>query len=104
MLPVNSSGYSAYQNFVVTNLRKYYPDTDKIARSTWDIIDRFWNLNFFYTYDFLINKYSALGLKPKAPSNMKRSYFLSIDFKVTSVTELGYSTKNQSYLCHFLWI
>ena len=45
MLPVNSGGHSAYQNFVVTNLHKYYPNPDKIARSTWDIIDRFWNLD-----------------------------------------------------------
>ena len=26
MLPVNSGGHAAYQNFVVENLRKYYPD------------------------------------------------------------------------------
>lgn len=45
MLPVNSDGHSAYQDFVATNLRKYYPNPDSFARSTWDIIDRFWNLD-----------------------------------------------------------
>lgn len=28
MLPVNSDGHSAYQNFVVEMLRKYYPNPD----------------------------------------------------------------------------
>ena len=56
MLPVNCGSHADYQNFVVTNLRKYYPNPNALARSTWDIIERFWNL-------------------------------LSIDFKVTSLTE-----------------
>ena len=45
MLPVNCGSHTDYQHFVVTNLRKYYPDTDALARSTWDIIERFWNLD-----------------------------------------------------------
>ena len=38
MLPVNCGSHADYQNFVVKNLRKYYPNPDAIARSTWDII------------------------------------------------------------------
>ena len=38
MLPVNCGSHADYQNFVVTNLRKYYPNPDALARSTWDII------------------------------------------------------------------
>ena len=38
MLPVNCGSHIDYQHFVVTNLRKYYPDPDALARSTWDII------------------------------------------------------------------
>ena len=45
MLPVNPGGHAAYQNFVVTNLRKYYPDPNVFSRDTWDIIERFWNLD-----------------------------------------------------------
>ncbi len=41
MLPVNCGSHKDYQNFVVTNLRKYYPDPDVLAKSTWDIIERF---------------------------------------------------------------
>lgn len=87
MLPVNSGGHSAYQTHVVTNLRKYYPNPDSISRSTWDIIERFWNLDLSYTDDALKYKYSLFGPKPRTPSCMQRSYLLSIDFKITSVTE-----------------
>lgn len=45
LLPVNYSSYSDYQNFLVENLRKYYPDPNVFSRDTWDIIERFWNLD-----------------------------------------------------------
>lgn len=41
MLPVNFGSHADYQNFVVTNLRKYYPNPNALARSTWDIIGGF---------------------------------------------------------------
>ena len=87
MSPVNTGGHTAYQNFVVTNLRKYYPDPDSIARSTWDIIDRFWNLDLSYIDEKLKSKYSIFGPRPRTPSCMHRSYLLSLDFKVTSLTD-----------------
>jgi len=87
MLPINCGSHADYQNFVVTNLRKYYPDPDAIARSTWDIIDRFWNLDLSYTDEQLKNKYSIFGPRPRTPSCMHRSYLLSLDFKVTSLTD-----------------
>ena len=34
MLPINSGGHTAYQNFLIKMLRKYYPNPDAIARST----------------------------------------------------------------------
>ena len=45
MLPVNCGSHADYQNFVVKNLRKYYPNPDAVARSTWDIIECFWTLD-----------------------------------------------------------
>ena len=56
MLPVNCGSHADYQHFVVTNLRKYYPVPDALARSTWDIIERFWNLDLSFTdifYNFI---------------------------------------------------
>ena len=49
MLPVNCGSHADYQNFVVTNLRKYYPNPNALARSTWDIIERFQNLDLSFT-------------------------------------------------------
>ena len=87
MLPVNCGSHADYQNFVVTNLRKYYPNPNALARSTWDIIERFWNLDLSFTDTFMADKYSKFGPTPRTPSCMQRSYLLSIDFKVTSLTE-----------------
>ena len=87
MLPVNTGGHSTYQNFVVKNLRKYYPNPDALSRSTWDIIDRFWNLDLSYTDELMRSRYSVFGPRPRTPSCMQRSYLLSIDFKVTSLTD-----------------
>lgn len=86
MLPVTCGSHSDYQNFVLENLRIYYPDPNSIARSTRDIIDRFLNLDLSFTDDFMKYKYSVFGPKPRTPSCMQRSYLLSIDFKVSSLT------------------
>lgn len=87
MLPVNSGGHSAYQDFLLDQLRKYYPVPDFFSHSTWDIIDRFWNLDLSFTDEFMWDKYSVFGPKPRTPSCMQRSFLLSIDFKVTSLTD-----------------
>lgn len=87
MLPVNPGGHAAYQNFVATNLRKYYPNPDALSRSTWDIIDRFCNLDLSYTDELMRSRYSVFGPRQSTPSCMQRSYLLSIDFKVTSLTD-----------------
>ena len=60
MLPVNSGGHTAYQDFLLVNLRKHYPVPDSISPSTWDIIDRFWNLDLSFTDEFMRDKYSCL--------------------------------------------
>ena len=86
MLPVNCGSHAVYQNFVSANLRKYYPNPDAPARSTWDIIERFWNLDLSDTDILLSDKYSKFGPAPRTPSCMQRSYLLSIDFKVFSIT------------------
>ena len=60
-----------------------------LARSTWDIIERFWNLDLSFTDTFMADKYSKFGPAPQTPSCMQRSYLLSIDFKVTSQLRCG---------------
>ena len=87
MLPVNSGGHTAYQDFLLVNLRKHYPVPDSISPSTLDIIYRFWNLDLSFTDEFMRDKYSVFGPKPRNPSCMQRSFLLSIDFKVSSLTD-----------------
>lgn len=83
----NSGGHTAYQTFVLENLRKYYPDPTVFAKSTWDIIERFWNFDLSYTDDLLRSKYSVFNPKPRTPSCIQRLYLLSIDFKFSSLTD-----------------
>lgn len=87
MLPVYPGEHAAHQNFVAVNLRKYYPAPDALLRSTWDIIDCFWNLDLSYTDELLRSKYSVFDSKPRSPSCMQRSYLLSVDFKVNFLTD-----------------
>ena len=87
MLYNNCGTHADYQNFVTTNLRKYYPNPDALASSTWDIIEHFWNLDLSFSDSFLESKYSKLGRPSRVPSCIQRSYLLSIAFKVTSLTE-----------------
>ena len=98
MLPVNCGSHADYQHFVVTNLRKYYPVPDALARSTWDIIEHFWNIDLSFTDTFMADKYSKFGPAPRTPSSMQRSYLLSIDFKVTSITEWAAQLKINPFM------
>ena len=67
MLPVNCGSHADYQNFVVTNLHKYYPNSDVLARSTWDIIEGCWNLDFSETDVMLADKDSKYVPAPRTP-------------------------------------
>ena len=71
MLPVNCGSHADYQHF----LRKYYPDPDALARSTWDIIERFWDLDLSFTDTFMADKYSKFGPAPRTPSCRGSSFF-----------------------------
>ena len=41
MLPVNCGSHADHQHFIVTNLRKYYPNPIVLACSTWDVTELF---------------------------------------------------------------
>ncbi len=87
MKPINTGGHSAYQNRVLSQLRKYYPDAaDSLDSSTWEIMEYFWAFDFSRVDEIMQDRYSIFGPKPRLPSDMLRSYLLSIMFKVTSLT------------------
>ena len=94
MKPFNPGGHSAYQNHVLTLLRKYYPDpVSAFDSATWDIIDEFWNLDLSKVDVILKDSYSRFGPNPRLPSDMLRSYILSMKFRVPSLTSWASSLK-----------
>jgi len=96
--PVNIGGHPAYQNRVLTQLRKYYPDADTALDSaTWEVMEQFWNLDLSPVDQLMQDRYSVFDPQPRLPSDMLRSYLLSMKFKVPSLTSWASSLK-QNYL------
>ena len=96
--PVNISGHTTYQGRVLAQLRKYYPDADtSLDSATWEVMEQFWNLDLSAVDQIMQDRYSLFGPQPRLPSDMLRSYLLSMKFKVTSLTSWASSLK-QNYL------
>ena len=68
MLPVNTGGHSAYQNFVVENLRNYYPNPDCMPKSTWEIMKRFYLKDLTQIDVVMRDRYSVFGPSLRLPS------------------------------------
>lgn len=74
MKPVNIGGHAAYQNRVLEQLRKYYPDAvHSLPASTWEIIEKFWALDLSDVDSIMQDRYSDFGPAPRLPSDMLRS-------------------------------
>ena len=74
MKPVNICDYSAYQEHVLTQLRKYYPyAASSLSPSTWDILEKFWNFDLSAIDSLMQDCYSVFGPEPRLPSDMLRS-------------------------------
>lgn len=70
MKPVNTGGHSAYQDRVLTQLRKYYPNAaTSLSSSTWQILDKFWNLDLSQVDVLMQDRYSVFGSEPRLPSD-----------------------------------
>ena len=93
MLPINVGGHAAYQELVVSQLREYYPDTDTIPESAWYIAEQFFLLDLSYVDELLKGAYSIFGPEPRLPSDMIRTYLVSLKFKVTSYTDWAMQLK-----------
>lgn len=86
--PYNPGGHSAYQEHVLAQLRKYYPDAvSSLPASSWQIMEKFWNLDLSDLDVLMADRYSNFGPAPRLPSDMLRSILLSVEFKVTSYTK-----------------
>lgn len=94
MKPINIGGHSAYQDRVLTQLRKYYPNAaTSLSFSTWQILDKFWNLDLSQVDVLMQDRYSVFGPEPRLPSDMLRSILVSVAFKITSYTKLASDLK-----------
>ena len=94
MKPINIGGHSAYQERVLTQLRKYYPNAaSSLSSSTWQILNKFWNLDLSKIDDLMYDRYSVFGPEPRLPSDMLRSILVSVEFKITSYTRLASDLK-----------
>jgi len=76
-------GHAAYQERVLAQLRKYYPDApDSLSPSTWEIMEKFWNLDLSEVDSFMQDRYSVFGPAPRLPSDMLRSILISVEFGI----------------------
>ena len=99
MKPVNTGGHSAYQDRVLTQLRKYYPNAaSSLSSSTWQILDKFWNLDLSQVDVLMQDRYSVFGPEPRLPSDMLRAILVSVAFKITSYTKLASDLKERLWL------
>lgn len=100
--PFYSGGHAAYQDRVLAQLRKYYPDAaSSLPPSTWRIMEKFWALDLSSVDSLMQDRYSNFGPPPRLPSDMLRSILLSVELKVTSYTKWANSLK-QNYLLAIL--
>lgn len=87
MKPFNSGGHAAYQNRVLTQLHKYYPN----AASSLLPLGMLWRNSNPSTLHLPTPLYRAaiptLALPPGFPSDMLRFILLSVQFKITSYTK-----------------
>lgn len=94
MKPINVGGHSAYQDLVLKQLRKYYPNaTTSFSSSTWQILDKFWNLDLSPVDALMQDRYSSFGPEPRLPSDMLRAILVSVEFKITSYTRFAADLK-----------
>ena len=94
MKPINIGGHSAYQNRVLTQLRKYYPNAvNSLSDSSWQILEKFWSLDLSEVDTLMQDRYSILGPEPRLPSDMLRALLVSVEFKITSYTRFAADLK-----------
>ena len=80
MKPINVGGHAAYQDRVLSQLRKYYPySASSLPAHTWNIMEKFWNLDLSEVDTLMQDRYSAFGPEPRLPSDLLRSVLVSVE-------------------------
>lgn len=86
MLPYNPGGHAAYQDLVVSQLRKYYPNFNDLPPETQRIAEHFFSKDLSQVDDIMRERYSVFGPEPRLPSCMLRSILVALEFKISNYT------------------
>ena len=94
MKPINLGGHAAYQASLISRLKQYYPDAfTRFGPALWDTIGKFFSMDLSEIDALMADQYSNFGPEPRLPSDMLRSYMLSIVLKITSLTDWSQELK-----------
>lgn len=87
MKPLDPGGHAAYQALVVSQLKEHYPDAMvRFDLQTWTMIEKFYSLDLSRLNTIMQDRYSIFGPAPRLPSDMVRSYLVSLMMKKPSIT------------------
>lgn len=87
MKPNCSGTHATFQEHVRMSLCEYYPELKSLSQDHLMTIEKFLNLDLSQVDQIMESRYSVFGPMPRLPSSMLRSYLLSIDVGVTSITK-----------------
>lgn len=94
MKPVNSGGHTAYQQQLISRLKRYYPDAfSRFGPNLWSMIGKFYALDLSEVDTLMADRYSIFGPSPRLPSDMLRSMMVALMMKVPSYTAWSSSLK-----------
>lgn len=86
--PIIVGGQAAYQTELITRLKQYYPDAfTRFGPSLWNTIGKFFAMDLSQIDVLMYDCYSIFGPPPRLPSNMVRSFMLSLVMKKTNFTD-----------------
>ena len=87
MKPDITGAHADFQAHVLNFLREHYPGLSGLSQSKSEILARFYNLDLSLVDRIMVDRYSVFGPRPRLPSCMLRSYLLSIELGVSSITD-----------------
>lgn len=87
MKPINPGGHVSYQARLISLLKQYYPDAfTRFGPSLWNTIGKFYSMDLAKVDVLMYDRYSIFGPQPRLPSDMVRSFMLSLVMKKTNFT------------------
>ena len=86
MKPDVTSTHADFQAHVLNYLREYHPGLKGLSQSKSELIAKFYALDLSAVDHIMADRYSVFGPRPRSPACMLRSYLLSLELGVHSIT------------------